>query len=134
MDEVRRALAASGAGPSIYVGVYPVSDPNLAAPIRLSFTGIKAKVAGGCGEWPDDLASGASLDGWQNRTFYNFGCANQATLAAQVADPRDLAAPRAESPSDIETRMRAIARVRQGNDPSTAWTTKQSSISSVGGN
>jgi pilus assembly protein CpaD len=134
VDEVRRALAAFGAGPSIYVGTYPVSDPSLAAPIRLSFNGLKAKVAGPCGEWPDDLASGNSLDGWQNRTFYNYGCATQATLSAMVADPRDIANPRAETPQDIETRMRAIGRVRVGADPSTNWATKNASISSVGGN
>jgi len=133
VEDVRRALAAYGAGASIYVGTYPVSDPGLAAPIRLSFNGMKAKVAGPCGEWPDDLASGASLDGWQNKTFYNYGCANQATLAAQIADPRDIADPRGETPQDIETRMRAIGRVRQGSDPSTTWATKNGSISSVGG-
>lgn len=134
VDEVRRALAAYGAGPSIYVGSYPVADPSLAAPIRLSFNGLKAKVAGPCGEWPDDLASGNLLEGWQNKTFYNFGCATQATLSAQIADPRDIANPRGETPQDIETRMRAIGRVRLGVDPSTAWTTKHASISSVGGN
>lgn len=134
VDDVRRGLAAYGAGSSIYVGSYPVADPSLAAPIRLSFNGIKAKVAGPCGEWPDDLASGNSLEGWQNKTFYNFGCATQATLSAQIADPRDIADPRGETPQDIETRMRAIGRVRVGVDPSTAWATKSVSISSVGGN
>jgi len=134
LDHVRRALAASGAGRSIYIGEYPVTDPSLAAPIRLTFNGVKAKVAGRCGEWPDDLASGNSLDGWQNKTFYNFGCANQATLAAQIADPRDLADPRGETAQDIETRMRAIGKVRTGDDPSTSWATKAASISSVGGN
>ena len=110
-----------------------VRDAALAAPIRLSFTGVKAEVAGACGEWPDDLASGASLDGWQNRAFWNFGCANQATLSAQLADPRDLLGPRGETPQDIETRMRAINKVRAGADPSTGWATKSGAISGVGG-
>ena len=109
------------------------ATPALAAPIRLSFTGVKAEVAGPCGEWPDDLASGASLDGWQNRAFWNFGCANQATLSAQLADPRDLLGPRGETPQDIETRMRAINKVRAGADPSTGWATKSGAISGVGG-
>ncbi|HXY59637.1 MAG TPA: CpaD family pilus assembly protein [Methylocystis sp.] len=134
VDEVRRALAAFGAGPSIYIGSYPATDPSLAAPIRLTFNGVKAKVAGPCGEWPDDLASGNSLEGWQNKSYYNFGCANQATLAAQVADPRDLAAPRGETPQDVETRMRAIGKIRQGADPATSWNTKAATISGVGGN
>jgi pilus assembly protein CpaD len=134
IDAMRRALEALGAGPSIYMGSYPVADPSLAAPIRLSFNGLRAKVVQPCGEWPDDLASGVLLEGWQNKTFYNFGCATQATLSAQVVDPRDIANPRGETPPDIETRMRAIGKVRQGVDPSTTWATKHGSISKVGGN
>lgn len=130
---VRRALAANGVIGSVYVGTYPVSDPGLAAPIRLLFRGIKAKAANRCGDWPTDLASASSLDGWENQTYWNFGCANQTTLAAQVADPRDLVSPRGESASDIEMRMRGINKVRRGDDPTTEWKTKQSTISSVGG-
>jgi pilus assembly protein CpaD len=130
---IRGFLEREGLGAMIYVGAYPVRDPALAAPVRLSFTGVKAEVAGRCGEWPDDLASGASLDGWQNRAFWNFGCANQATLSAQLADPRDLLSPRGETPQDIETRMRAISKVRAGSDPSTGWATKSGAISGVGG-
>lgn len=134
LEEVKRALVASGVGRSLYVGTYPASDPNLAAPIRLSFTGMRAKVVGRCGEWPDDLASGGSLDGWENNTFWNFGCATQAMFAAEVADPRDFVSPRGETPPDIEMRTRAITKIRGGADPSTGWSGKASSISSVGGN
>jgi pilus assembly protein CpaD len=126
-EKVRRVLEAEGVGRYIYVGAYPVSDSRLAAPIRLSFVGIKAKVKGPCGEWPDDLASGMSLDGWQNSTYWNFGCANQATLAAQIADPRDLVGPRGETPADVEARMRAIQKVRMGTDPGTGWAAKAQS-------
>jgi len=132
VDEVRRALAMAGVRGNLIVGSYPIGDPSLAAPIRLSFQGIKAKVANRCGEWPTDLASGTSLDGWQNQSYWNFGCASQATLAAQVADPRDLAAPRGETPADVEARMRAIGSIRKGADPSTKWMTKATSISGVG--
>ncbi|MBY6241667.1 CpaD family pilus assembly protein [Methylosinus sp. Sm6] len=133
VDAVRRQLAESGVAGSVYVGSYPVSDADLAAPVRLSFQGIKAKVAGRCGEWPEDLASASSLKGWNNDTHWNFGCANQATLAAQIDDPRDLAAPRGETPADIESRMRSLNKVRAGMDPSTKWTVKGTNISSVGG-
>ena len=133
VELIRGLLDREGLGATIYVGAYPVRDPALAAPVRLSFAGVKAEVAGRCGEWPDDLASGASLDGWQNRAFWNFGCANQATLSAQLADPRDLLSPRGETPQDIETRMRAINKVRAGSDPSTGWVTKSGAISGVGG-
>ena len=50
-------------------------------------------------------------------------------IARQVDDPRDLEAPRAESPSDVKMRTRAIEKVRQGSDPSTAWTTAPAQIS-----
>lgn len=132
-NAVRRALAYAGIGGNIISGTYPVTDPKLAAPIRLSFQSLKAKVAGRCGEWPRDLASGSTVDGWENQTYWNFGCASQATLSAQVADPRDLANPRGETPSDIELRMRNINKMRRGEEPSTMWRLKASDISQVGG-
>lgn len=132
VGQIRRALAAEGVGGSLSVGTYPVTDPGLAAPVRLSFRGLKAKVASRCGDWPGDLASGSSMEGWSNATYWNFGCANQATLAAQIADPRDLVTPRAITDSDIEMRMRAIQAVREGDDPGTEWAVEGANISSVG--
>jgi len=133
VDAVKHLLAESGVAASVFIGTYPVSDPNLAAPVRLSFQGVRAKVAGRCGEWPADLASASSLEGWDNTTYWNFGCASQTTFAAQIDDPRDLVAPRGESPADIESRMRAIGNVRKGADPATQWNVKGSNISAVGG-
>lgn len=130
----RRALAAAGFGGTIIVEDYRVADPHLAAPLRLSFSGVKAKVAGRCGEWPSDLAADASLEGWENETWWNYGCATQQTFAAQVADPRDLAGPRGETPADTMARMRAIDKIREGQDPSTKWPQEQQTISKVGGN
>lgn len=130
---VRRALATAGLRGNILAGNYPVTDRRLAAPIRLSFQAMKARVSGRCGEWPSDLASGSTLDGWENQTYWNFGCASQATLSAQIADPRDLVEPRGETPSDIEMRLRGINRLRRGEDPTTLWRTKPTAISTVGG-
>lgn len=130
---VRRELAAAGLSGRILMGEYAVTDQKLAAPLRLSFSALKAKVPNRCGEWPSDLASGNSLAGWQNDSYWNFGCAEQSTFAAQVADPRDLANPRGETASDIEMRMRGIEKIRKGEDPSTNWRLKGSTISSVGG-
>ena len=91
---------AGGAHAPLQVTTYPVVNRDLASPIRLSFIGLKAKVADPCGQWPGDLASGSSLQGWQNKPYWNFGCSYQSIFAAQVADPRDLVGPRAEDPSD----------------------------------
>ena len=134
VDAIRRELARRGAPAPVTVSYYDIQDPQLAAPVRLSFDGLKAKVAHPCGDWPSDLASGSSVRGWDNKTYWNFGCANQNMIATQVADPRDIAEPRAETPPDASMRMRAIGNVRKGGDPGTAWQTKNSSIGSVGGN
>ena len=133
IDSIRRELAHGGASAPVTVGHYPIENPALVAPVRLSFDGVKAKVAHACGEWPSDLASASSTEGWDNKTYWNFGCANQNMIASQVADPRDVAEPRGETPADTSMRMRAISNVRKGADPATNWTTKNSSIGSVGG-
>jgi pilus assembly protein CpaD len=134
LDEIRRVLASTGLKGSIGLGSYPVADPSLASPIRLSFTGLKAEVPSHCGEWPRDLASGSSVDGWKNENYWNFGCATQAMLAAQVDDPRDFARARSLGPADEEMRLRAIGNVRKGEDPTTKWDTKLTAIGQVGGN
>jgi pilus assembly protein CpaD len=133
-DGIRRALAGGGAAAPVSFGTYPIGDANLAAPIRLSFTKLKAKVAHQCGEWPTDLASGSSIQGWENKPYWNFGCAYQTAIAAQVADPRDLVTPQAETPADTARRIRGIEGIRKGADPGTDWKIKNSAISSVGAN
>jgi pilus assembly protein CpaD len=134
VDAIRRVLASAGLAGSIGLGSYPVGDPSLASPIRLAFRGLKAEVASRCGQWPQDLASGGSLEGWKNENYWNFGCATQSMVAAQVDDPRDLVRARALGPSDEEMRLRAIAAVRQGQDPTTNWKVELTPIGAVGGN
>lgn len=140
---VRRGLAAAGVTGDIEVGSYVTADAKLASVLRLSFVKLQARAASRCGDWPSDLASGSSTDGWENRTYYNLGCATQQTLAAQMDDPRDLVRPRAEDPSDVVMRTRAIKDIRGdqtsptplGVDPSTNWTrTSLSPIGAVGNN
>lgn len=127
-----RDMLEREAGRPVALAAYPVADPKLAAPVRLAFGGVKAKVAHQCGDWPSDLASGSSTRGWQNEPYWNFGCASQSMVAAQVADPRDLAAPRGDQPTDTAFRTRAITNVRQGRDPGTEWKTRNTSIGGVG--
>jgi pilus assembly protein CpaD len=134
VDEIRRVLASSGLHGLIGLGVYRVADPSLASPIRLSFRGVKAEEATRCGRWPDDLASGGSTDGWSNEGYWNFGCATQSMLAAQVDDPRDFARARTLGPSDVQMRLRAINDVRNGQDPGTAWAVQLTPIGQIGGN
>jgi len=132
IDQIRRALAGAGLRGYVSVGSYPDAGPSRASPVRLVFQGLKATVPGRCGEWPDDLASGSSIEGWKNESYSNFGCATQSTLAAQVADPRDLVQSRATGPGDVAMRLRAIDDVRNGTDPATQWKTTLTPIGQVG--
>jgi len=132
VEAIRRALAYGGAHAQLQVTHYPVVNPGLASPVRLSFTGLKAKVADQCGQWPSDLASGSSLQGWENKPYWNLGCSYQSAFAAQVADPRDFVGPRAEDPADAQVRTRGIEAIRKGADPTTDWKTKNTAISSIG--
>jgi pilus assembly protein CpaD len=130
LSHIRQIFGSAGA--YIAVAPYPIADPSLAAPVRVSFEGIKAHLPHRCGDWPNDLASGSTAQGWENKTWWNFGCANQNALAMQVADPRDLAGPRGERPADTNMRIRAIEHVRKGEDPGTKWIVKNSNIGAVG--
>jgi pilus assembly protein CpaD len=128
VHEVRKALAAAGANHEIIFGTYASPDKDAAAPIRLSFIGVKAIVPTTCGQWPEDLASGSSVEGWKNEAYSNFGCATQSVIAAQVDDPRDFVTPRALGPSDVAMRTRAIEAVRDGQDPRTQWKQSQTDM------
>ena len=132
LPEIRKTLAAGGASGYLSVGSYQPTQPSAASPIRVAFRSLKARVAGRCGEWPSDLASAGSVEGWQNRPYWNFGCSYQSMIATQTADARDLVAPRAETPIDVEMRRRAIEKVRSGTDPSTAWKVTNTSLGGIG--
>ena len=134
---VRRELASAGVKGSIEVGSFQVGSSRQASALRMSFVKLQTGLAHPCGDWPDDLGPGPNLEDWENRPWYNLGCANQGTLAAQVDDPRDLVRPRAEEPGDVVMRTRPIQDLRgsnapQSQDPSTTWT--QSKLIPIGGN
>jgi pilus assembly protein CpaD len=133
VDAVRRVLASAGVSGRIGLGTYSRADPLLAAPIKLSFLALKAEAPPHCGQWPEDLASGSSLESWRNETYWNYGCATQTVLAAQVDDPRDFQRARSLGPSDVQMRLRAINAVRGGSDPGTAWQVQNSNIGQLGG-
>jgi pilus assembly protein CpaD len=133
VPEIRRRLYASGLRGYVAVGSYPVLDRKLASPVRLVFRGLKAEVADRCGQWPADLASGSSIEGWKNESYHNFGCATQSALAAQIDDPRDLVQARGSTPPDETMRLRAIEQVRKGTDPGTDWKVQITPIGQIGG-
>lgn len=132
--QIRRALEAAAApGPIETLLFLPAVAPSLrATPITLSFRTLVARAPAHCGQWPEDLASGGTLDGWRNQPWWNYGCATQTMLAVQVADPRDLAGPAAESPPDAPLRQHAFDALRQGKDPTVTWTTQNNPTNGSG--
>ena len=135
LNGIRAALSRGGVSPHILsVRSYPVQDPGLASPIRLTFASLQASVAHACGQWPNDLGASDFKFASSNVPYWNLGCASQATLAAQVADPIDLVRARDEGRPDIVKRMGAITKIREGKDPSTQYRQQTPQINStVGG-
>lgn len=105
----------------ITVTGYVVTAPTLAAPIRLSFQRMQAKVSDACGLWPQDLGTRSFAYDYSNQPSWNLGCATQSNVAAQVADPVDLVRGRPEGRIDTVKRVRDIGQLRDGKDPSTTW-------------
>ncbi|UZF91532.1 CpaD family pilus assembly protein [Bosea sp. NBC_00550] len=135
LSGIRATLARNGVSPNaLSVRSYPIQDPGLASPIRLSFASLQAVVPHQCGQWPTDLGSSDFKFSASNEPYWNLGCSSQATLAAQVADPIDLVRARDEGRPDIVKRMGAIAKVREGKDPSTQYRQQTPQINAtVGG-
>jgi pilus assembly protein CpaD len=104
-QEIRAELVAQGV-PNGYIIVtpYQAGSTGDSAPIRLSYFATDA-FTGECGRWPEDILA----NGNENKHYFNFGCATQNNLAAQIADPMDLIAPRGATPIDAERRGNAIA-------------------------
>ncbi|MGL4728591.1 MAG: CpaD family pilus assembly protein [Bosea sp. (in: a-proteobacteria)] len=134
LASVRNALSKGGVSAgALRVGSYQAHDPTMAAPIRLSFAGLKAEVPHECGQWPHDLGSSQFRNGLENRAYWNFGCAYQSNLAAQVADPVDLVRGRPEGRIDTAKRMYSIDQLRKGKDPSTEYRQEATKINQAVG-
>jgi pilus assembly protein CpaD len=135
LDGIRRSLARVGVSPgALSVRTYPIADPGLASPIRLTYASLQAGLPHSCGQWPTDLGASSYKTSAANEPYWNFGCATQANLAAQIADPLDLVRARNEGRLDTQKRMEAIRKLREGKDPSTQYRQEQTSVSSaVGG-
>ena len=117
-QQIRKELVGNGISSArIVESYYPAGDPGDAAPIRLRFTATTA-LTNTCGQWPDDLTDNA----FDNQNYYNFGCATQHNLAAQVANPTDLISPRAASPIDTDQRSKVIDNYRKGSVPTSTAT------------
>ncbi len=134
IETIRAALAGPAHIP-LSVQPYMVADPLLAAPIRLSFAELAARVPHSCGLWPKDLSGSGTREGIENEQYWNFGCAYQQNIAAQTADPIDLVRPHVEERIDVVKRSNEITKLRQGQDPATVYdnSKNKATISTIGG-
>jgi len=120
--EVHALLTAAGVPPrGIVVRHYHPEDPRQLAAVRLNYPKISA-VAGPCGLWPEDLGPSIKDRGYfENKSYYNFGCAYQRNMAAMVDNPSDLVQPRPETPAYTLRRTEAFEKYRKGTATATDY-------------
>lgn len=122
MHEIQSLLDAAGVAPrAVQVRNYHPKDPRQLAAIRLSYPRISA-TAGPCGVWPEDLGPSIKNKSYfENKPYYNFGCASQRNLAAMVDNPADLVQPRSETPAYEPRRTEAFEKYRKGTSTATTY-------------
>jgi pilus assembly protein CpaD len=120
--EIQALLSSAGVPPrGIVVRRYHPKDPRQMATIRLNYPKISA-VAGPCGVWPDDLGPSIKNKGYyDNKPYYNFGCAYQRNMAAMVDNPSDLVQARPETPAYTARRTEGFEKYRKGNTTATTY-------------
>jgi pilus assembly protein CpaD len=120
--EIKALLAASGVPPrGISVRHYHPDDPRMLPTIRLSYPKIAA-VAGPCGLWPENLGPSIKNPSYfENKEYYNFGCAYQRNMAAMIDNPSDLVQPRSETPAYTIRRTEGFDKYRKGETTATNY-------------
>jgi pilus assembly protein CpaD len=132
LHEIQSILAATGVPPSsMMVRTYEAGARTLAT-VRITYPKITAQ-AGPCGMWPEDIGPTFNRDYFENQQYWNFGCANQHSLAVMVENPEDLVQPRSETPAYTMRRTQVVEKYRQGESTATQYPNQNSGkISSFG--
>ena len=133
LKEIRSLLAGSGVPQqAVDVRAHQASDPRKLATLKLHYPKVTAD-AGPCGLWPHDIGPTYAREHYENRQYYNFGCANQRNLAAMVDNPSDLVQPRAEIPSYNGRRTTVLDKYHRGESSATVYPdASKGKISDVG--
>ena len=120
--EIHALLGAAGVPPrGITIHRYHPDDPRQMATIRLNYPKISA-VAGPCGIWPEDLGPSIKNKSYfENKSYYNLGCASQRNMAAMVDNPSDLVQPRPETPAYTARRTEGFEKYRKGITTATTY-------------
>ena len=89
--------------------------------------------AGPCGLWPQDLGPTYDREHYENREYWNLGCASQRNLAAMVENPADLVQPRSEIPPYTGRRTTVLDKFHRGESTATQYPdANRGKISDVG--
>ncbi len=122
LREIQAMFAAAGVPPrAVNIRQYRPEDPRHMAAIRLKYPRIAA-VAGPCGLWPEDIGPGyKNKSYYDNKQYYNFGCASQRNLANMIDNPADLEQPRPETPAYTTRRTTAFEKYRKGTATATTY-------------
>ena len=134
LREIQALFAATGLPPrAVNVRQYKPEDPRHMAAIRLRYPRIAA-TAGPCGLWPEDIGpSYKNKSYYDNKQYYNFGCATQRNLATMIDNPADLEQPRPETPAYTMRRNAAFEKYRKGMPTTTTYPeADKAKLSSVG--
>src|SRR6202790_4549309 len=119
---IQALLASAGVPPrGLTVRHYHPEDPRQMAAIRLNYPKISA-VAGPCRLLPEDLGPSIKNKGYyENKPYYNFGCAYQRNMASMIDNPSDFVQPRPETPPYTARRNEAFEKYRKGNTTTTTY-------------
>lgn len=113
-ESVRAFLAGQGVPLQAITTVGYDGGGVAGAPIVVGYLRYEVDVPQ-CGQQWENLTST-----WDNQVYGNFGCATTANLAAQIANPADLVAPRASDAPDAQRRMEVLGHYRAGEVTSSA--------------
>jgi pilus assembly protein CpaD len=132
LREIQSILAATGVPPgSMMVRTYQAGARTFAT-VRITYPKVTAQ-AGPCGLWPKDIGPTMDREYYENKDYWNFGCAQQHNLAVMVANPEDLVQPRGETPVYTMRRTQVVEKYREGEPTVTTYTNANSGkISDLG--
>jgi pilus assembly protein CpaD len=102
----------------VLVGTHQVANGD--GRVEVNFVEYTARTKP-CGDWSVDVAEDA-----ENSPMPNFGCSVQHNIAAMVADPRDLVAPRPMSAADGVRRGIVTTNYEKGQPTAAQQTSQQS--------
>ena len=124
-SEVASLMVQQGV-PRAYVRFASYSG-KASSPVRLSYVSTYGS-SKNCGQWPDDATDTA-----ENQLTANHGCAVQANIAAEIANPETLVVPAAIDPIPAEPQVGAITTVFKPSSTTSTGSTSGSSSGTTSG-